>query len=165
MTVTFDQVVSWGPCREYREDGGARLLELYPSKEAELIDILRDDRIPVEDRVWLGCHALPWETIQPVVTGWVDRAIRRCLGKSGVPAWETWAEKWLSGEDRAWKKAVGASAAAVAGAWAARAAWWAAVLTTEASRADADAWAAVREEEVKKQLEEITEVVVNMKGA
>ena len=167
MKVTFDQVIGWGPCSEYQEDGGARLLELYPSKEAELLDILRDVRIPEEDRVWLGCHALPWETIKPVVEGWVERAIRRCLGKSGIPEWETWAEKWLSGEDRSWRAAAawaaeagaGAARAWAAGAWAARA--WAAEAAAWA--AEAAAWAA-REEE-KKQLEEITEVVVNMKGA
>ena len=225
MKVSFDQVIVWAPCAEYQKDGGARLLELYPSKEADLIDVLRDERIPVEDRVWLGCHALPWETIQPVVEGWVERAIRRCLGKSGVPEWETWAEKWLSGKDQtvavakkaaAWRRRARAADAAVwvaararatglnllvaaaeeaatAAGWASVAgaeAWdvveaaaaartaWAAEAAAEAAWAEAAAsvaatwaaWAAraraaaEAREEVKKQLEEITELAINMEG-
>ena len=172
MKLTLERVVSWIPCSEYRDNNNARLLELYPSKEADLTDVLRDDRIPVEDRVWVGCHALPWETIEPVVVGWVERAIRRCLGKSGIPEWEAWAERWLSGKDRTGETAWDASwaigpATAVRAARAARAASAAravevAELAAWAARAAA---AAAREEEAKKQLEEITEVVVNMKGA
>ena len=119
MKLTTESVLALGPCAEYRENGGARLLELYPSGAAELADVLRDERIPIADRVWLGCKTLPWATLKPRVEVWVERAIRLSLGKSGSPAWEQWAARWLSGEDRsvsaeAWAAAAWAAAAEAA---------------------------------------------------
>ena len=119
--LTIASVLALGPCAEYREGGGARLRELYPSGQAELADVLRDERINIEDRVWLGCNALPWDVLRPRVEVWVERAIRRYLGKSGCPEWEAWAERWLSGEDRS-DMAAARAAEAEAAAWAAAAA-------------------------------------------
>jgi len=49
-----------------------------------------------------------------------ERAIRRVLGKSGIPTWEIWAEQWISGTDRS---AGAASNAARSAASAANAAY------------------------------------------
>jgi hypothetical protein len=69
----------------------------------------------------LNSGLLPEPQLQQWLNRMVERAIRRSLGKSGCPEWETWASKWLSGEDRtaqtAW--AAWAAAARTAVSWAA----------------------------------------------
>ena len=176
--LTIASVLALGPCAEYREGGGARLRELYPSGQAELADVLRDERINIEDRVWLGCNALPWDVLRPRVEVWVERAIRRYLGKSGCPEWEAWAERWLSGEDRSDMAAARAADAAAAARAAdaavpavaadAAAAWERAALAAPAARAARAAWeraarAAVAAAEDRLILEDLIELAEHNK--
>ena len=171
--LTIASVLALGPCAEYREGGGARLRELYPSGQAELADVLRDERINIEDRVWLGCNALPWDVLRPRVEVWVERAIRRYLGKSGCPEWEAWAERWLSGEDRSDMAAVRAADAAAAARAAdaavpavaadAAAAWERAARAAPAARAARAAWERAAEEEDRLMLEDLIELAEHNK--
>ena len=94
-----------------------------------------DDHVKAVEAV-LGSGLLPDPQLQQWLNQMVERAIRRSLGKSGCPEWETWAAKWLSGEDRT-------AEAAEAVARAARAASEAAAEAAEAvARAAAEAAAA-----------------------
>ena len=45
----------------------------------------------------LNSGLLPEPQLQQWLNRMVERAIRRSLGRSGCPEWETWAAKWLSG--------------------------------------------------------------------
>lgn len=57
MKITIEQVLSWGPCDDYATE--EQLLEVTGGRrEMELLEALALD-IHVEDRIWLGCHALP----------------------------------------------------------------------------------------------------------
>lgn len=65
-----------------------------------------------------------WPAVYRALSAIVERAIRRVLGRSGCPAWEAWAQRWLSREDRSEAAATAAwaeAAAEAAGAGAARA--------------------------------------------
>ena len=52
-----------------------------------------------------------------------ERAIRRVLGKSGIPTWEIWSEQWLAGTDRSAGAASNAARSAASAASAANAAY------------------------------------------
>ena len=139
-TWTIDQMLACEPCAEYDR---IRITVLFAGRETITTrDILALD-IPAADRVWA---ALQDHTIAPrVVERIVTRAVTTHALTCGIPAVETWARRWLSGEDRTQAAADAAEwaaawAAARAAAWAARAAAWAA----EAARAAewAATWAA-----------------------
>ena len=166
--MTLERVISFGPCHS-----AEKIQAWYPGrKRVRLSTVLRDDRITRADRLWLATRVLP----KPVVQRWlevvVERAIRRSLGTSGCPAWESWAAAWLDGTDRA---ADAAQAAALA-AWAraARAAAEAAVAARAAALADA-AWAAVaaeaaeaawaaEAEEQERQIRDLLEIICKNQG-
>ena len=80
-----------------------------------------DDHAKAVEAV-LRSGLLPEPQLQQWLNQMVERAIRRSLGKSGCPEWETWAAKWLSGEDQtAWaariaEVVVGATARAASAA-------------------------------------------------
>lgn len=84
--------------------------------------------------VWLALNApaVPREQVKAFLDVTVERAIRRAIDVYTEPTFLTWAERWLSGEDRT---VTAARAAARAAAWAA----WAAAAAAEAGAA---AWAA-----------------------
>ena len=73
-----------------------------------------DDHVKAIEDV-LDSGLLPEPQLQQWLNQMVERAIRRSLGKSGCPEWETWAARWLSGEDRTAEAA--AWAVEVAAAW------------------------------------------------
>ena len=138
--LTLERVTALNPCHS-----ADTIQAWYPGKKrVRLSTVLKDDRITHADRVWLAVRVLP----RPVVDRWTDcfveRAIRRSLGTSGCPAWETWAARWLDGTDRTEARATLAAleAWAVAATWAARAAAWAARAAAAAEAAAAEVWAA-----------------------
>jgi len=149
-TITVEQVMGYYPCASYDR---ARVEELFAGRAALTPHEVAALDIPASDRLWPLLRGWPEvrQTWQAVV---VERAIRRRLGKSGSPEWETWAAGWLSGHDRSEEAAGEARAttdavareAAWAAAWAAvdaRAAW--AVESAEAV-SDAAAKAAAESE-------------------
>jgi len=93
--ITVELVKSWEPCPRYTD---ARLKRLI-GKGLTIEQVLRK-RILARDRVWVAYHYLPKEVISKWLDIVVERAIRRCLGRSGSPKWEQWAEGWLDGSDR-----------------------------------------------------------------
>jgi hypothetical protein len=119
--------------------------------EATMAEILVWTDVPTMDRLWLATHRQVWPTL-PVVArrGWLDatveRAIRHAQDVEGdlCPAWASWAERWIRGEDRT-SAAARAARAAAASAWAAARAAWASAAVWAARAA---VWAAVWEEEV-----------------
>ena len=109
-TWTIDQMLAEHPCAEYDR---ARITDLWAGRDAIATrDILVLD-IPAVDRIWAALHD---PIIGPrVVERIVTRAVTTHALTCGVPAVETWARRWLSGDDR--------TQAAACAAWAAGAAW------------------------------------------
>lgn len=138
--LTIESVSALNPCHS-----AEKIKAWYPDRtRVRLFTVLRDDRITRADRVWLAVRVLP----RPVVQRWlevvIDRAVRRSVGRSGRPAWEAWAARWLSGADRT-RAAVGASEASrasLAACWAAEAAWLSGAARTRAAALAAAAEAA-----------------------
>ena len=129
-TWTIDQMLAEHPCAGYDR---ARITDLWAGRDAIATrDILVLD-IPAVDRIWAALHD---PIIRPrVVERIVTRAVTTHALTCGVPAVETWARRWLSGDDR-----TQAAACAAGAAGAARAAG--AAGAAEAARAARAAWAA-----------------------
>ncbi len=93
-TVKVDWIMGFKPCRDYPEE---RVRELL-GDGIPRADLLRLS-IPAEDRVWVATRDgfLSPDELQ----AWLDivsaRAIRLSFGRSGIPSWESWATRWLSG--------------------------------------------------------------------
>jgi hypothetical protein len=148
QTWTVDEMLSHQPCEDYPRE---RLVELWAGRERlSVLDILDLD-IPAADRVWAALQAGPHVPV--AVEAIVRRAVEAHALHCGVAAVESWAARWLSGEDRPAAAAEAARAAAVwgaagaavraAGAPAAAAALAAALATRAAVEATgAAAWAA-----------------------
>jgi hypothetical protein len=146
-TWTVDQMLAQKPCSPYDR---ARITALLAGRGTITTrDFLTLD-IPAEHRIWA---ALQDDTIAArVVERIVTRAVTTHALTCGVPDVETWAVRWLSGENRTEAAARAAERAAVeAVAWAAeaagvaeRAAAWAAMAAARAAGAAARAasWAA-----------------------
>jgi hypothetical protein len=69
MMLTIDSVLALHPCGAYTRDK----IEAYARgrKRVRLTTVLRDERIPLPDRIWLGCALLP------EIRWWcADRAVR-----------------------------------------------------------------------------------------
>lgn len=73
--------------------------------------LLLCEKIQEKDRLWAVWRLLPSELRQVALNTTLERSIRRMQGRSGVPEWEQWAERWLSGEDRSQAGAEAASEA------------------------------------------------------
>jgi len=130
MNVTIKKLDKWGACR--RKDGerysDENLKRLFAGKRSLSPMEALAKRIPVEDKIWLG----PWMMTEKQTRAWLDlivtRAVKNHALHCGIAEVETWAVKWLAGEDRseqAGRAAWAASAAAEAAEAAARAAAWA----------------------------------------
>lgn len=140
--ITVDQIMSWSPCLRYPRE---RVEELWMGRPIlGLLDILSLD-IPASDRIWVA-------TRRGVLTreqrkAWLDRVVTRAVKTHalhcGVLAVESWAAKWLSGEDRSEAAARAAEAASVtdyaayAAEAAAKAASWEPYAAAKASEAAA----------------------------
>ena len=75
------------------------------------IERAREQGVPDEDIVHIACSVLPPDLRQRWVDGIIERAIR-CAYADATPDWQSWADRWLSGEDRsAWSAARSAEAA------------------------------------------------------
>jgi len=166
MKITVELVQSWEPCEDYPEE---RLRELLGDGLAPL-EVAEVD-IPVDDRIWaLLRREVLGAGLDRVLDAIVERAIRRSLGRSGVVAWEAWAERWLSGEDRSAGAAYAARAAAGAAAYAAAyaayaadaadAAWAAYAAARAAALNDAQYTAGAAEREVQ-----LAEIVAELRRA
>lgn len=66
--------------------------------------------IPTDDRVWAIISAMGYSyaVFEPWIISEVEMAIRAAMTVVTNPIWRTWAQEWLSGEDR---KTLGAAAA------------------------------------------------------
>jgi len=133
MTIwTVEDVLALRPCEDYDRE---RLTNLWDGRDALAIADVCDLDIPAEDRLWLLCKA-PFASIEPAITAIVTRALEPHETR-------TWAENWLSGEDRtsdaayAYDAAYAAAAAAYDAAYAA--AYDAAYAAAEAAEAAAAA--------------------------
>lgn len=135
--LTLQSVTALGPCHN-----AETIQAWYPGKKrVRLSTVLKDDRIAHADRVWLAVRVLPRPAVDRWTDCFVERAIRRSLGTSGCPAWESWAAAWLDGTDRT-EASAGAAALAADAAWAA-----------VAARAAWAAWAAERDQQIRDLLE------------
>ena len=121
--ITVDAVLVYNPCATYRDGDGSptdRLISLVGDglpATAETVEYLRSHGVPNADIVWAACRVL-----DPAIrASWLERIATRAVETHalhcGVPAVETWARAWLSGEDRsadaadaAWAAARGAAA-------------------------------------------------------
>lgn len=137
--LTVDDILTLDPGDDYVKNNGA-LIRRYIGEGMKLVDILRMDAVPIRDRVWLACEALPWDVIGEPIMVEVDRQVEACCLGCGVEETETWARRWLSGEDRSTAAAWDAAGAAARAA--ARAAAGAAARAAGASRASRASWAA-----------------------
>jgi SWI/SNF-related matrix-associated actin-dependent regulator 1 of chromatin subfamily A len=152
--ITLAQVVAWGPCcrKPGEQYDDAHLAALFAGRPAlTWLEVAALD-IPRADVVWLATKpgALPSETHVRLANRWTDRSVEAHALHCGVPAVETWAARWLSGEDRSARSAKAARAAAgeAAGRWSQRylaGAATAAVAATAAAEAAAEAAVAAAE--------------------
>ena len=144
--ITVQDVLAHHPCEAYRDGDSptARLISLVGAglpATAETVEYLRSHGVPNADIVWAACRVL-----DPAIrASWLERIVTRAVETHalhcGVPAVETLARAWLSGEDRSAELALWASSAAAAAAAEAR---WSAAAARAAARGAA-ARAAARE--------------------
>src|SRR5690606_9270484 len=92
--ATPELIMQHRPCPDYPRERVRELLGdgLTPREYTSL-------PIPAADRWWGMSRVWP-EGVLAALNITVERAIRRRLGESGIPDWESWAVKWASGEDR-----------------------------------------------------------------
>ena len=145
ITITAEFVHSLKPCGDYPLP---RLRQLLP-EPVPLDSAIKNDAVPVADRVWLLCQPGVLSDVQR--QAWLEMIMRRAITANvlhcGVKAVEQWARQWLSGEDRseaaAWAAGDAAWAAAGDAAWAAaRDAAWDAARDAAWDAARATAWSA-----------------------
>lgn len=129
-TWTIGEILAGKPCAEYDR---VRLEKLWAGRErVSLAEVLRMD-IPASDRIWVACR--PGALTDDQRTAWLEIVVTRAVTNHalncGVTDVESWARKWLSGEDRsaasaaAARDAARAAGTALAAQAAARAAVWA----------------------------------------
>lgn len=141
MHLTREYVLGLRPCLYWRQGGIDRYLDGRESVTAR--EVLTDESGKIErcDQRWLAARLLIDRCGAGELQEWlaeiVERAIRRSLGRSGVPAWEAWAEGWIEGEDRSSVAALAARRAATVEAKAARAAAQAAAASAALAAVDA----------------------------
>jgi hypothetical protein len=154
---TVDAIMALNPCDRYPRE---RIVELWDGRESlSLREILALD-IPAQDRVWVALQpgAIPSAGCSVVIERAVTRAIGLAMAQQPSPEWKSWAEKWLSGEDRTAHAAAYAAYAAEAAAYAAAAAaFYAAEAAAYAAYAAAEA-AEAAEAEYKQQIADIIEL-------
>ena len=113
--ITVDDILGWNPCPRYTR----KRLERLVGDGVTLMEILRS-HIETKNKIWIATRpgVLSSRTRERWLEIMCERAIRRVLGKSGIPEWEIWAEQWISGTDRSAGAASNAarSAASVANA-------------------------------------------------
>ena len=146
--ITVQDVLAHHPCEAYRDGDSPtdRLISLVGAglpATAETVEYLRSHGVPNADIVWAACRVL-----DPAIrASWLERIVTRAVETHalhcGVPAVETWARAWLSGEDRSAEAAAAAMAAVEAARWCAAAAVDAA-MAAAAAEAAAEAAEAAR---------------------
>lgn len=56
MGITVDQIMSWGPCEDWPR---SEVEKAFAGRDSiPLKEILQREDIILEDRLWVGCHAL-----------------------------------------------------------------------------------------------------------
>jgi hypothetical protein len=132
-TWTVDEMLAEHPCDRYNRE---RITELWAGKEALSLKEILFLNIPADDKLWVinRPSSLPWDICSRWMFMVVERAVRKHALHCGIPEVETWAERWLSGEDQSAEAARVARVAARVARVAAWAAW--------AAEAEAAAWAA-----------------------
>jgi hypothetical protein len=145
VKITLNDLDRWGACD--RQDGekhsDAALRKLFPTGAATPLQVAKCNKLLPEDRVWVLLRTdVLGARLPAVVKAIVDFRVKRHCLYCGVPAVESWARIWLSGEDRSLRAAREAAAAA----WAAAAAAWAAAAAAEVRAAAAAAASAARAE-------------------
>ena len=107
--ITVDDILGWNPCPRYTR----KRLERLVGDGVTLMEILRS-HIETKNKIWIATRpgVLSSRTRERWLEIMCERAIRRVLGKSGIPEWEIWAEQWISGKDRSAGAAAGAARSA-----------------------------------------------------
>jgi len=136
MTISYsvDEIMSFGPCITYPRD---RVEALWSGRERMTLLEILDLPIPADNRVWVICLAPPIGWLDRVV----DRAVRTHALGCGIPAVETWAARWLSGENRSHIAAAAMRSRSAAATWT-EATWIAAAWAVAA--AEAAGWCSSR---------------------
>lgn len=117
-TWTIETILAEQPCTDYRKEDGTATPLLYElmgrRKSVTILDVARDQRIPVWHRLWLACRG--GDHVKP----WLDRVVARAVSRHalhcGIKAVEVWAAQWLSGERRD-EEAAWAAAAEAGATW------------------------------------------------
>jgi len=111
MMITRELLRRWNAC--YSDD---KISGLVPERGLTPLEVADRTDVPVDARIWV---LLRPDVLGDAAGGVVDRivedAIRCMLGRSGVPAWESWAQSWLAGDrdaSAAWAASDAAGAAA-----------------------------------------------------
>ena len=102
-TITVDMVMSWHPC--WSEPAVRSVVGDGLPVTSDTVRQVRARGVSDEDIVWAACRALDASTR----TAWLERVVTRAVTTHalhcGVPAIESWARRWLGGEDRTAKSA------------------------------------------------------------
>ena len=70
MKITVDQIMGWGPCPEYPRERVEGLIG-----DGKTVDELLELEIPINDRVWGVCHAIPVESAVACAIACAERVL------------------------------------------------------------------------------------------
>lgn len=87
--LTVDRIMAWGPCPDWPRKRIARAFG--KRKRISLLDVLGWDGASVEDRVWLGCRALPEREARLLACLWATRMLKREREAGYEPDEASWA--------------------------------------------------------------------------
>ena len=94
-TWTVDEMMKSLACYSYPRE---RLVKLWAGRESLSVAEIAALDIPVLDKIELLLTTGPH--VAPAVERITTRAIKNAYDKCQIPEWKTWADKWMSGEDR-----------------------------------------------------------------
>jgi hypothetical protein len=157
-TISIDSVMGLRPY--YSRD---HVTSMFGGRtECTLLEVLNDPGVKDADKVWLACHVLEPDVRQALANLWAERAIRRAYPTAPAKWQFSWADTWLSGEDRsassAWA-AVTTAGETMAAVRAAEAAAWADYVPKVEEAAAFAAYAAAAETDRRQQVQDIIELL------
>lgn len=101
MVLTVDEVWDFSPCPDYPYE---RIVELFNGRETLSLREIADLDIPLGDRMWVLCNAHRDRAFE-----WscqvLEDYLLTVIADSPSVAWQSWANAWITGEDRSWDSA------------------------------------------------------------